>query len=123
MPAEVNVAVIGAGVVGLAIAAEVVQEEERVFVFEKNHTFGLESSSRNSEVIHAGIYYPEGSLKAKLCVEGNHLLYDLCQKQGIGYKKLGKIIVAVDEDEVRKLEELYQQCRRNSVEKLTPLSR
>jgi len=71
MPAEVNVAIIGAGVVGLALAAEVAQHEKRIFVFEKNRTFGLETSSRGSEVVHTGIYYPEGSLKAKLCVEGS----------------------------------------------------
>ena len=75
MSAEVNVIIIGAGAIGLAIADEIAQQNKGVFVFEKNHTFGLETSSRNSEVIHAGIYYPEDSLKAKLCVEGRGLLY------------------------------------------------
>ena len=118
MPPEVDVAIIGAGVVGLAVAAEVAQEEKGIFVFEKNHTFGLETSSRHSEVIHAGIYYPEDSLKAKLCVEGKNLLYQLCEEHGIGYRKLGKIIVAVEDSEVKELERIYQQGRRNGVEDL-----
>jgi len=123
MAAEVDVAIIGAGVVGLAIAAEVAQEEKGTFVFEKNRTFGLEVSSRGSEVIHAGIHYPEDSLKAKLCVEGKNLLYQLCERHGIGYKRLGKIIVAVKEKEVKELERIYEQGRRNGVEDLTLLSR
>ena len=77
MLAEIDVAIIGAGVIGLATAREIAQGEKEVFVFEKNRTFGLETSSRNSEVIHAGIYYPEDSLKAKLCIEGKNLLYKL----------------------------------------------
>jgi L-2-hydroxyglutarate oxidase LhgO len=85
MLAEIDVAIIGAGVIGLATAGEIAQEK-KVFVFEKNRTFGLETSSRNSEVIHAGIYYPEDSLKAKLCVEGKSLLYKLCDKHNIAYK-------------------------------------
>ena len=123
MAAKVDVAIIGAGVVGLAIAAEIAQRGKRIFVFEKNHTFGLETSSRHSEVIHAGIYYPEDSLKAKLCVEGKNLLYQLCERHGIGYKRLGKIIVAVKENEVNELERIYEQGRRNGVEDLTLLSR
>lgn len=123
MPAEVDMAIIGAGVVGLAIASEVAQQEKGIFVLEKNHTFGLETSSRNSEVVHSGIYYPEDSLKAKLCVEGKKLLYELCERHGIGYKKLGKIVVAVNEDEVRQLERIYEQGKRNGVEDLTFLSR
>lgn len=123
MPAEVDVAIIGAGVIGLAIAAEIAQEEKGIFVFEKNHTFGRETSSRGSEVIHAGIYYPEDSLKAKLCVEGKNLLYQLCEKHGIGYKRLGKLIVAVKENEVKELERIYEQGKRNGVEDLTLLSR
>lgn len=123
MAAEVDVAIIGAGVVGLAIAAEVAQEEKGTFVFEKNRTFGLEVSSRGSEVIHAGIHYPEDSLQAKLCVEGKNLLYQLCERYGIGYKRLGKIIVAVKENEVKELERIYEQGRRNGVDDLTLLSR
>jgi len=122
MLAEIDVAIIGAGVIGLATAHEIAQGEKEVFVFEKNRTFGLETSSRNSEVIHAGIYYPEDSLKAKLCVEGKSLLYKLCDRHDIAYKKLGKIIVAASENETAQLENLYEQGRKNGVEDLTLLS-
>ena len=123
MLAEIGVAIIGAGVVGLATAREIAQGEKGVFVFEKNRTFGLETSSRNSEVIHAGIYYPEDSLKAKLCVEGKGLLYKLCDKHNIVYKKSGKVIVAADENEISWLEELCEQGRKNGVDDLVLLSR
>jgi len=123
MLVEIDVAIIGAGVIGLATAREIAQEKKGVFVFEKNRTFGLETSSRNSEVIHAGIYYPEDSLKAKLCVEGKSLLYKLCDKHNITYKKTGKIIVAADENEISWLEELYEQGRKNGVDDLVLLSR
>jgi len=123
MPVEIDVAIIGAGVVGLAMAREIAQAKKGIFVFEKNRTFGLETSSRNSEVIHAGIYYPEDSLKAKLCVEGKSLLYKLCDKHNIAYKKTGKIIVAADENEISWLEELYEQGRKNGVDDLVLLSR
>jgi len=120
--AEIDVAIIGAGVTGLATASEIAQLKRQVFVFEKNRTFGLETSSRNSEVIHAGIYYPENSLKAKLCVEGKNLLYELCSKHNIAHKQLGKIIVATDKNETAQLEKLYEQGRRNGVEDLMLLS-
>jgi L-2-hydroxyglutarate oxidase LhgO len=123
MLTEINVAIIGAGVIGLAMAREIAQGKKEVFIFEKNRTFGLETSSRNSEVIHAGIYYPEHSLKAKLCVEGRNLLYRLCDDHNIAYKKSGKIIVAADENEVSWLEELYEQGRKNGVDDLVLLSR
>jgi len=123
MLAEIGVAIIGAGAIGLATAREIAQGNEEVFVFEKNHTFGLETSSRNSEVIHAGIYYPEDSLKARLCVEGKNLLYELCRKRNIAHKKCGKIIVAADEGEVTWLEELCEQGRKNGVADLVLLSR
>jgi L-2-hydroxyglutarate oxidase LhgO len=123
MSAEVDIAIIGAGIIGLAIACEVARQGEGVFVFEKNHTFGLETSSRNSEVIHSGIYYPEDSLKARFCIEGKGLLYELCERHGISYKKLGKIILATEEDEVKQLDKIYQQGKRNGVEDLTFLSR
>jgi len=123
MLAEIDVAIIGAGVIGLATAREIAQGQKEVFVFEKNGTFGLETSSRNSEVIHAGIYYPEDSLKAKLCVEGKNLLYRLCDKNNITHKKSGKIIVAADENEMSWLEELHQQGKRNGVDDLVLLSR
>jgi L-2-hydroxyglutarate oxidase LhgO len=123
MLAEIDVAIIGAGVVGLATAREIAQGKKEVFVFEKNRTFGLETSSRNSEVIHAGIYYPEDSLKAKLCVEGKNLLYKFCDKHNIAYKKSGKIIVAASKNETTQLEKLYEQGRKNGVDDLMLLSR
>jgi len=123
MPLEIDITIIGAGVIGLAIAVEVAQEGKEVFVFDKNQTFGLETSSRNSQIIHTGIYYPTNSLKAKLCVEGKNLLYELCEGHGIGYKKLGKVIVAVNENEVKEVERIYEQGRRNGVKDLTLLSR
>jgi len=122
MLAEIDVAIIGAGVIGLATAGEIAQRKKEVFVFEKNHNFGLETSSRNSEVIHAGIYYPEDSLKTGLCIEGRSLLYELCDRHDIACGKLGKIIVATSEDETAELEQLYRQGRRNGVEDLMLLS-
>jgi len=122
MLAEIDAAVIGAGVIGLATAHEIAQGRKEVFVFEKNRSFGLETSSRNSEVIHAGIYYPEDSLKASLCVDGKNLLYDLCDRYNIACNRCGKIIVAADENEIRWLEELYKQGRENGVEDLVLLS-
>jgi L-2-hydroxyglutarate oxidase LhgO len=123
MPAEIDVVVIGAGMVGLATAREIAQESKDVFVFEKNRTFGLETSSRNSEVIHAGIYYPEDSLKAKLCVEGKSQLYRFCEKHNIAYKRTGKIVVAEDEGEISWLKGLYEQGKKNGVDDLVLLSR
>jgi len=112
---QVDITVVGAGVIGLAIASQVTNEDKEVYVLEKNETFGREASSRNSEVIHAGIYYPEDSLKAKTCLEGNALLYDLCQKYGIGYKRIGKIIVATDNVEAEELQKLYNRGKNNGV--------
>lgn len=123
MLAEIDVAIIGAGVIGLATAREIAQGKKEIFVFDKNRTFGPETSSRNSEVIHAGIYYPEGSLKAKLCVQGKNLLYKLCDKHNIAHKKCGKIIVAAHENEISSLEELCEQGRKNGVADLMLLSR
>lgn len=123
MLTEIDVAIIGAGVIGLATANEIAQLKKGVFVLEKNHNFGLETSSRNSEVIHAGIYNPEDSLKTTLCLEGKNLLYELCERHDIAYKKLGKIIVASSEDEIIQLEKIYEQGRRNGVEDLMLLSR
>jgi L-2-hydroxyglutarate oxidase LhgO len=120
---KIDVAIIGAGVIGLAIAGEIDHRNKEVFIFEKNHTFGLETSSRQSEVIHAGIYDPEHSLKTKLCIKGRNLLYELCDRHDIAYSKLGKIIVAANENGITKVEKLYEQGRRNGIEDLMLLSR
>ena len=115
MSAEVDIVIIGSGVVGLAIASELAQDGRNVFVFEKNRTYGLETSSRNSQVIHGGLYYPENSFKAKLCVEGNRQLYSLCERTGIRCQKTGKVIIATSDEEIPALEKLYDQGKRNGV--------
>lgn len=120
---KTDITVIGAGVIGLAVASEVAGHNRDVYIIEKNETFGKETSSRNSEVIHAGIYYPEGSLKAKTCVEGNAALYQLCMDTGIGCRRVGKLIVATTDAEIGELEALIQRGRRNGVEDLKILSK
>ncbi len=118
-----DVTIIGAGVIGLAIAAQIAGKGWEAYVLEKNETFGQETSSRHSGVIHAGIYYPRNSLKARLCVAGNHALYKLCERYGIGYRKAGKLVVATTDEEISELEILLDKGRRNGVEGLRILSR
>lgn len=122
MTQQADITIIGAGVIGLAIAAEVADKARTVYVLEKNETFGQETSSRNSQVIHAGIYYPEDSLKAKTCVAGNALLYQLCDQYGIGCQRLGKLVVATSDEGVERLEALLKQGERNGVSDLRMLS-
>lgn len=119
----IDIAIVGAGVIGLAIAAELAGGRQSVYVFEKNNGFGIETSSRNSQVIHAGIYYPPDTLKAELCVAGKSMLYDICESYGIGYRKTGKLIVAVDESEIGELEAIREQGRQSGVDDLRLLSR
>lgn len=114
--ADVAVTVIGGGVVGLAIAAELSRTHSPLFLLERHPKYGTETSSRNSEVIHAGIYYPHGSLKARLCVEGKHLLYELCEKHSIPYNRITKIITAAQREELPQLEKLYAHATANGVE-------
>lgn len=116
---KVDITIIGAGVVGLAIANRLSSHDKDIFVLEKENSFGKGISSRNSEVIHAGIYYPSGSLKAKTCVEGNRLLYEICQVNNIPFKKLGKLIVATNKQEASQIENLYKQGNANGVLGLT----
>lgn len=113
-----KIVIIGAGVVGLAIAAKLSEKNGNVYVLEKNPKFGQETSSHNSGVIHSGIHYPKGSLKAKLCVKGNVLTYEICEKYRIPYKKLGKLTVAIEEGEIGELERLMRQGEDNGVEGL-----
>lgn len=120
---KTDITVIGAGVVGLAVAAQLVEKHREVYVLEKNETFGQEISSRHSGVIHAGIYYVAGSLKARLCVAGNRILYQLCSRYGIGHRRLGKLIVATSEKEIQDLESLLQRSGENGAEALRMLSR
>lgn len=111
---DTEITIIGAGVIGLAIAEELSDEYE-VFVIERNNTFGQETSSRNSEVIHAGIYYPPGSLKSVLCVEGNRILYEYCKKYEVPFRKCGKLIVATASEEIQVLERIRDQAEENGV--------
>jgi len=113
---DAEITIIGAGVVGLAIGEKITGEFSNVFLIEKHSTFGQETSSRSSEVIHAGIYYPKGSLKSKLCVEGKRLLYDYCKKFDIPYNNCGKLIVATSEEELSIIEEIRQAALNNGVD-------
>ena len=110
--------VIGAGVVGLAVARAMALARREVFILERTEGIGPEASSRNSEVIHAGLYYPSGSLKARLCVRGRDLLYDYCQLRGVRYDRIGKLVVASDQSEVPRLEEIRRQGEVNGVDDL-----
>lgn len=110
--------VIGAGVVGLAIARQLAQSGLEVLVLEGENAIGTGTSSRNSEVIHAGIYYPAGSLKAELCVRGKHLLYQYCQERDIGCRRTGKLIVASDASQVDTLRGYIDKAAANGVDDL-----
>lgn len=113
-----DLTIIGAGVVGLAIAAKLSEKQPAVFVIERHPLFGQETSSRNSEVIHAGIYYPKGSLKAKLCMEGKKKLYDFCNKYEVPYRNCGKLIVATNAEEEPALDEIKKKAMQNGVDDL-----
>jgi len=123
MSEKADITIIGAGVVGLAIAAQVTSQDREVYVLEKNETFGQEISSRHSGVIHSGIYYPKNSLKTKMCVAGNRILYELCERYDIAHKRLGKLIVATNDEEAEELQTLLERGRRNGAEGLRILSR
>lgn len=118
-----DVVVIGAGIIGLAVARALALAGRDVLVLEAHNAIGTETSSRNSEVIHAGIYYPQGSLKARLCVEGRQLLYHYCAERRIAHQRLGKLIVAADADEIAALGALQEAARRNGVDDLLWLDR
>ena len=114
--------VIGAGAVGLAIARALAREGREVMILEKTARIGEETSARNSEVIHAGIYYPKDSLKARLCVEGRKLLYAFCESHIVAHKRLGKLIVATTANQTAQLESLLRQANENGVTDLQSLS-
>jgi L-2-hydroxyglutarate oxidase LhgO len=114
---RVDYLIIGAGVIGLAVAAELTKRftDNSTVVMEQHDSFGQETSSRNSEVIHAGIYYPAASLKANLCIQGNRMLYNFCAEWNVPYHRIGKLIIARTEEEIPAIQELFQQGRINGV--------
>jgi L-2-hydroxyglutarate oxidase LhgO len=120
---DADITIIGAGVVGLAIAENVSKTHKNVFLIEKHISFGQETSSRNSEVIHAGIYYTKDSLKARLCVEGKWMIYDYCKKYDIPFNNCGKLIVATSEEEISVIEGIRLTALKNGVDDLSFLER
>ncbi len=115
---HVDTLVIGAGAVGLACAAELARRGDGVLVVERHEGFARETSSRNSGVVHAGLYYPEGSLAAATCVEGRELLYARCARDGVGHRVIGKLVVATDDSEVPALEALLARGLANGAGEL-----
>ena len=107
--------IIGAGVIGLAIGRSLAEAGRDVLILEEKEHIGMETSSRNSEVVHAGIYYPKNSLKAKLCVSGRKLIYDFFEKFNIKYKKVGKLIVATNTTELKELKNISNKAINNGV--------
>lgn len=118
MSKDFHCIVVGAGVVGLAIARELALQGYDVLIAEQSEGIGTGTSSRNSEVIHAGIYYPAGSLKAKLCVKGRKLLYDYCEQRSVAHRRIGKLIVASDETEHDILRGIQKKAFANGVDDL-----
>src|SRR5712664_4089099 len=114
--------VVGAGVVGLAVARELALQGREVLILEAAERFGTGASSRNSEVIHAGIYYPRGSLKAKLCVAGRQALYPFLAQHGVPHRRCGKLIVATEAAQIPALEKFRAQAAENGVTDLKMLS-
>lgn len=122
MAERVDVVVIGAGVVGLAAARSLAMSGREVIVVEKHDAFGTETSARNSEVIHAGIYYRPGGLRARLCVSGKAMLYEFCRSHGVNFDNCEKLIVANGEAEVAKLKPLVGVAAQNGVGDLEVIS-
>jgi L-2-hydroxyglutarate oxidase LhgO len=120
---QVDCVVIGAGVVGLAVARALALEGREVMLLEAANAIGTGTSSRNSEVIHAGIYYPTGSLKARLCVAGKQLLYDYCAERGLAHRRCGKLIVATSEAQAAELPAIMAKAAANGVHDMVLLTR
>ncbi len=123
MPDQLDCVVVGAGVVGLAVGRELAGQGREVIVLESEPHIGMHSSSRNSEVIHAGLYYPQESLKARLCVRGKHMLYDYCEQRQIDYARPGKLIVASDEESIARLKGIQLQATKNGVNEVRLISK
>ena len=122
MTEHVDALVVGAGVIGLACARTLARAGKEVIILEQHNTFGTETSARNSEVIHAGIYYPAGSLKASLCVEGKKQLYDFCRQHGVAHRRCGKLIVATSAAQDAKLAAIQKRAEANGVNDLCLLT-
>ena len=120
---RLDAVVVGAGVVGLAIARALAMAGREVVILEAEDAIGTHTSSRNSEVIHAGIYYPKGSLKARACVEGKQRLYEYCAAHGVPHRRCGKLIVATSEEQKGELESISERARENGVPDLRWLTR
>ena len=120
---RVDAVVIGAGVVGLAVARALALAGREVMVLEREAGIGTGTSSRNSEVIHAGIYYPAGSLKARLCVQGKAMLYAYCAERGVAFRRCGKLIVASTPSQLAALPAIIERARANGVDDLVLLDR
>ena len=120
---QVDCVVIGAGVVGLAVARALALQGREVIILEAENAFGTITSARNSEVIHAGIYYPKGSLKAELCVRGKAMLYDYCASHHVPHQRCGKLIVATSAAQVATLEGIRAKAEANGVHDMALLSR
>lgn len=112
---RIDAVVVGAGLMGLAVARGLATAGREVVILEAEDAIGTHSSSRNSEVIHAGIYYPQGSLKARTCVEGRQRLYDYCAERGLPHERCGKLIVATDAAQLEELEGIQQRAHANGV--------
>ncbi|MEM8947688.1 MAG: FAD-dependent oxidoreductase, partial [Planctomycetota bacterium] len=122
MSDTIDCIVAGAGVVGLAIGRRLALAGLEVAVLDKEDRIGSHTSSRNSEVIHAGIYYATNSLKAKLCVAGKHALYEYCDKKAVPHKRIGKLIVATQAAEESTLEKIRIKAAENGVTDLVPMN-
>lgn len=120
---QVDAVVIGAGVVGLAVGRALAMRGLETLVLERENAIGTGVSSRNSEVIHAGLYYPAGSLKARLCVRGKQLLYAFCDSYGVAHQRCGKLVVATAPEQVEGLRALQRKAAVNGVDDLRWLSR
>jgi L-2-hydroxyglutarate oxidase LhgO len=119
---RVDCVIIGAGVIGLAVAREMSLQGRETILLERESAFGTISSARNSEVIHAGIYYPKDSLKAKLCVEGNRLLYEYCRSHQVATQPYGKLIVAADDTQINDLQAILYKAQNNGVPEIKMIS-
>ena len=120
---ETDVVIIGAGVIGLSIAYKLTEKNYNVVLIEKNKNFGMETSSRNTEVIHAGIYYKKKSFKASFCKQGKKLLYEFCKKYNVPHKKIGKLFIAQNKDQIIQLNQLYARAVENGINDLIEIDK